>query len=221
MLRVIGGRGPQGGAQLRSKRQDIVDAVAKARLVGQQQPQRDRAVGKGGVAERPAEPVRDVAVEIEPPLLDEPHHPERDDELRDGRDPRRVRRSERPAAGAVGGSGGAARGHPLGIEAQPCVGGCRRRRRRGGRGCTAAKEQEDRRPAELFHPAAPETPAMAAMLGQRRAQKKPAPHRCGAGRNLVCGPVRRPWPAPLPRAPEARSRGPRRSRYNCRRRRRG
>ncbi len=66
--------------QRRTERDDIgVVAVAQAGGVRQQLAKRDRVAGEGGVAQGPAQVGRDVAVEIELPLLHHPHHADPDD----------------------------------------------------------------------------------------------------------------------------------------------
>ena len=108
--------------------------------------------GKGGIAQPPAEIVRDVAVEIEPPLLDQPHHAERDDQLGDGRDPHRIldgqppprARSARPEAPTRGAA------HP--IEGRPGISGRRRLARRGAVAQPASKQQGNGQGAR-HHPA--------------------------------------------------------------------
>ncbi|KIU01726.1 hypothetical protein QU38_00135, partial [Staphylococcus aureus] len=90
------------GAHVGIERQDVIDTIGEAGAMREQQAQADRRVGKGRVAQLPAEPARDIGIEIEPALLDKAHHPDRDDQLRDGGDPHGIVGRDRPGRGNVG-----------------------------------------------------------------------------------------------------------------------
>ena len=99
--------------------------------------------GKAGLRSRPAEIVGDVAVEIEPALLDQPHHPERHDQLGDRGDPRRIVDGQPPPARPVGEARGAGGGDPRSRRRSP-----RHKRARGDVGAgmvaqPAGRERQD------------------------------------------------------------------------------
>ena len=102
MLAVEGGRRCEDRADLRAERYGVVDIVAQARRVREEHPQTDRLGRESRVAKGPAEPVGNVAIEVERAGFHQAHHPDRDHELGNGSDPHLVRGLERPLGSAIG-----------------------------------------------------------------------------------------------------------------------
>ena len=128
MFGIEGGPVRQGLAKRPTERNRIIDIVLQRRSVRQQQTKGDRPVGESGIAERPAEPFGNVLVEIKPALLDESHHAQSHDQLRDRSDPDRIVDRQRPPPRPIGEPGSAAGGHAVAIERRPGIRHVRRRR---------------------------------------------------------------------------------------------
>ena len=110
----------------------IFAIVADAAGMAEQHPQRDRAIGKGRVAERPAELLRDVGVEVELALVDEAQDCQCRGDLGHGGDADRVVRGDGAAGAPIGETPRTAIADPRGIEAGPRPGEAGRRRVSGG-----------------------------------------------------------------------------------------
>jgi len=103
VLRLIPGLGVgERALKLRVQRQNIVNPVGQTRAVREKEPERDRRIGEGRVAQPPAEQVRYVRVEVELMLLHQPHHADRGHQLGDGGDPNRIVGSHPSVGGNIG-----------------------------------------------------------------------------------------------------------------------
>lgn len=80
----------------------LVVMVAHPGRVRQEHAQRDRPVGKGRVAQRPAEPAGGILVQRQQALLDQRHHSDRHHQFADRGDAYRIVDRRDPARGGIG-----------------------------------------------------------------------------------------------------------------------
>ena len=126
----VGEHGLQRGIEGKHVRQ----IVGKAGAMREQQAQVDGAVGKGGMAQCPAEPCRHILVQRQQALLDQAHHAYCHDQLGDRGDANGIIRGDQATGGKIG-MAGCCRPADAGAIKDDADFGHGAARRRGARGC--------------------------------------------------------------------------------------